>query len=274
MRMMIGLAVAVCAFGALSAPAFAKKPPAEPKFYGEFTASVPNQKLTEGIAKGKGEVSELRLGPFKGISCKKLTTDGVVTQERSPSFTTNVTFSGCETWIKLGEGLETRATMKLVVGFKFHANGSTKLELPRAEIEPTAVTFKGSGTKCLIELPPQEVPFKAGKNPEPEEAYEYASYETEPIELEKKKQLEEFFPATVQEKLNIFMEFKGIKTTTIPNPNCRYAKGEEGKFNKETGKVEFGGGRFEASVENIELKQGSKKGNIGFDTEKPEEPPA
>ncbi len=271
MRTIFGLVVALCAFGTLTASAFALKPPKEPVFYGEFTASMPHEALTEGVTKGKGEVSELRLGPFKEIKCKKISSSGIIKNERSTSFPENVKFSGCETWIKLGEGIETRATLGLDLGLVYHSNGSAKTGVPaNLEIEPTEVTFKASGTKCVVKVPAQEVPMKAEKKPEPEEAYEFATYETEPVEIEHKKELEEFFPATVREKLNIGMEFKQIVTEITPNEKCRYSKEEEGKFNKEKGTVVFKGGHFEGALEDIELKQNGKKGNVGFDPEKPE----
>ncbi|HMD60237.1 MAG TPA: hypothetical protein VKG78_02340 [Opitutaceae bacterium] len=261
-RIIFGLAVAVCAFSAFSASAFAK----EPRFYGEFFANVPKTPLTHGEVKGKGEVSELRLGPFHQITCAKITTTGIVTEERSTSLPMNVKFSSCEVWIRLGEGVETRATLKVLIGLKFHSNGSAKTGIPtNLEIEPSEVTFKATGTKCLVVIPKQEITMQAEKRPEPEEAYEYASYETEEIALEKKKELEEFFPATVRDKLNIFMMFKGIRTEVVPSASCRYAKGEEGKFDEETGNILFKEGKFEGDFENIELRQSGVKGNIGFE---------
>src|SRR5271168_4286014 len=125
----IGCTVAVCAFGGLSAPAFAKG--TGPKaVFGKFVAS------TTGKTAAKGEVSELRLGPYKftgeqlfnesnepilngsgepefGPICSPLKAKGAVVEGESESLTQKITFAHCVAYRSAGtgaEGLKERVT--------------------------------------------------------------------------------------------------------------------------------------------------------------------
>ena len=63
-RITIGLAIAACTVAAFAAPALAVK---EKVFFGHFTAGIAGQEISPtktALAKGKGEVGELRVGPL------------------------------------------------------------------------------------------------------------------------------------------------------------------------------------------------------------------
>jgi hypothetical protein len=270
----------VCAFGALSVPAFAKE---KPKLvFGEFTGSFTGKNLTTEPAalKGHGEVEEMTLGQYKfgknGEVCQReLVAKGEVEFERElatepfPVFGSNalnveVTFRRCNASAHEGGFRETKpVTFTLDIGFK--ANRSAEIgESGGLEIvKPSVVTFKGPLRQCVVEIPSQTLPLQDEKNENKE--YEAATYEAEAPEAvenwEKSKLLKARYPSGFKERLGIGIEFKKIVSYVKPEKHCEYEKGEEGKFiteegNPHKGWVEFNNGKIIASLEELEIKNG------------------
>ncbi len=280
-RVVLGFAVVVCAFGTLTAPAFAKKHVKEPAVFGKFIASINGRTISPSepaaTKGGHGEVEAMTLGPYvftgknlgegKGhgpICEKELKGKGGVDSERSETFLQTVTFSKCIATRRAGSS-EEAVSFKFTLAMEFHSNGSAVLgEAEEAEIKilkNSIVHIKGSKSSCEVIIPEQTVPVKAVTKGEKE--YESASYETEQEAVEGKKAMKEF-PSGFQEKLDITMEFKKLKTIEQLDParGCTNSKLEEGAtFNKEKDQVDYSKGVLEAELEEIEIKGG----NIGFE---------
>jgi len=263
----LGTAVAACALGVLSAPAFGKPPTI---VFGKFVASA------AGGTKGHGEVSELRLGPYVftgknlgngsgfGPVCEnELKSKGnIAAAGESETFFQNVKFSKCYATRKSGTSEEAVA-FHFELGMEFHSNHSAELgEGDEAEVKitrPSTVKVKGSKSSCEILIPAQTIPIAAEKNPNKE--FEAASYETEEEAVEGKGKEMKFGP--VRKRLDIEMEFKKIVTIEQLDPakGCTNEKLEEGAtFNPENDTVEYRNGVLEAELEEITLKTG----NISF----------
>jgi hypothetical protein len=252
----IGLAVAVCAFGMLATSAFAAL---TPTVFGEFTASIPGSTISPAspakFASKEAESEELKLAGTP-IECERLKGSGETTAERSSSLTILMKFSKCTYTDKEPGGRIVKHKLGFKLPVTFHSNGSAELggEVSE-EVGPASVGIKSSDTPCVITIPQQQVPIKV--KPEGAEAAEYSS-EFESVEGKKK---EELFPLG-QERLEVDMEFKNIQTTVHTEPGkCEYSKEEASKFNKETSNIEYGGGILEAELDEINIK----KGNIGFE---------
>lgn len=262
-RAVLVFAAVVCAFGALSAPAFAK----EKKVFGEFIGTPGQLKLAEKEA----EVEEMTLGPYKfgrnaqGAVCDKdLTVKGEVTEEHSPSLTTELGFVKCNTSAHEGGFRETKA-VSFKLGVKFIANHSAEAgQREGVEIlKPSVITFKGALKKCVVEIPAQFLPASAETRPEKEyiEA-EYSNETPEPIERwEKSKRLKEQYPSGFKERIEIDAEFKKVVTYVKPEKTCEYEKGEEGKFiteegNPHKGEVEFTNGKIFLEIDELEVNGG------------------
>ncbi len=258
-RMILGLSLALCACGVLAASAFAAK---EPTIFGEFTASIPGGTISAGTPatfKAKeGSAGEIKLAATT-IECGKLTGKGQVTAERSSSLSAVLTFSQCYYIDKEPGGRIVKHKLTIKLPITYHSNGSAELgNEVEEEVGPAAVGIKSSHTPCVITIPHQQVPVKVKP-----EGSEFASYFPEFVGVTGKKN-EELFPLG-KEQLEIDMEFKDIQTTVQTAPGkCEYSKEEGSKFNKETGVIEYGGGKIEGELDEINIS----KGNIGF-----EEPP-
>jgi hypothetical protein len=271
-RIVLGLASAVCAFGVLAAPALAKKEK-EPVMFGKFTASIPGKTISPAepaSTRGKGGVTEINLAGTGLIikSCEKaLKSTGMVESESSETFLQNITFSKCKASISLNKSPITaeETIPPFTLGMEFHSNKSVVLgEAGESEVKvvrPSNLSIKIGKTPCVVEIPSQTIPVKAEKKPEGE--YEAASYETtkEPAKLKK-------FPSGFQEKLNIEMEFKKVESYVKPAPGCTFNP-EGGKVNKEAGSpregdIEFDNGTMELELEEISIKHG----NVGFEPKK------
>jgi hypothetical protein len=248
----LGLVAAVCAYGVVAAPALA---------FGKFYASIKGQTLeTEpGTAKGHGEVERLKLGPYK-IECKRVKDKGKVDSEGpSESFFTEVKVSGCETVTKPGggSGIEEIKHLNVTLAMEFLSNFSAKVGEGESEVKivhPSAVEFKASDSKCVVVIPAQSLPLKQKEGVEYEAAVPETEVEGPFVEgTGKYAQFGEF-----RKRLAFAIDLKKLKTEIEPNSKCRYhEESEEGKFNPETGFVEFGSGIFEGDLEDITLKNGS-----------------
>jgi len=264
----LGAAVAVCALGVLSAPAFAIKTPI---IFGKFVASAAGQ------TKGHGEVSEMRLGPYvftgknlgegKGFGpvCEnELKSKGnIAAPGESETFFQNVKFSKCFATRRSGTSEEAVA-FHFELGMEFHSNHSAELgEGDEAELKitrPSTVKVKGSKSSCSILIPAQTIPIAAEKNPNKE--FEATSYTTEEEAVEGKGKEMKFGP--IRKRLDIEMAFKKIVTIEQldPEKGCTNEKLEEGAtFNPVNDTVEYRNGALEAELEEVTLKTG----NISFE---------
>jgi hypothetical protein len=259
-KRVIGIAAAAVALAASASPAFAKVK--EKHFFGEFTASITGQTISPAspaVAKGIGEVSELKVAGVN-VECEGLSGTSEVTAERSTSLTMTLTFKKCSYPNKQGNVIShPRVMFKKPLVLRFHANGSARA----VTIEENEAELRIKPAKCKYHIPEQEIPLSAEKKPD--NGFEAAEYATEEEVITSKGGLKKF-PSGIRERLNVFMAFKGVLTTFKPTgPQCEYVKGEEAKFNPETGEVEAHS-KLEAELEEITLKDGS----IGFDATPPE----
>jgi hypothetical protein len=258
--MALGLVVAMCAFGVFAAPALA---------FGKFYAEIKGKTISEaepGTTKGAGTVEKLRLGPYN-IECPALGPHGghnirskskIVSNEPSESFFQEVEFKKCTTVSKPVEGggiEEVKEMRHLTLGMEFLSNFSGKVGEGESEIrikKPSSVEFNASGSKCVVVIPEQSIPLHAQPNKE----YEAAVPETEEEELTNPKAVEKY--GEFRKRLAFAIDLKRLKSEIKPNAKCRYnEESEEGKFNPETGYVEWGYGSFEGTLEAITLKEGN-----------------
>jgi hypothetical protein len=251
-RVALGIVVAVCAFGVVAAPALG---------FGKFYATG------TGTTKGYGEVETLKVGPYK-ITCERLIrAKGKVTStEPAESFFTEVKFHGCETVSKPagGSGIEEIKKVGFKIGMEFLSNFTAKVGEGESEavIKPgSEVSIKAHQSSCVVVIPEQRLPLKQKEGVE----YEAAVPETEVVDgpfepgTGKYEKFGEYRTA-----LDFTINLKKIRSYITPSAKCRYdEESQEGKFNPETGNVEFGGGIFEGDLEEITLAGGS----ISFEEE-------
>jgi hypothetical protein len=273
-RAVLGVAVLLCVFGTVAAPAFAKKAK-PPVVFGKFTASLPSGKpispTEEATAKGHGELTSLNLanGALRIEECDDVKSSGKVDEERSEGFFQNVSFKHCYATVSLNQGITEKLRLpSFTLAMEFRSNKSVELgEGAENELEivrPSTVTIPvGKKSPCKVTIPAQTTPKKAEGKPEKE--YGAAGYETETEAANKKK-----FPSGLQEKLDIGMEFSKLEAWVKPNEHCVYAGGEEGAYDNtpETpayGYVVYTKGTLEAELEEITIKNG----DLGFEP-KPE----
>jgi hypothetical protein len=262
---MIGLVAMATALAVAAVPAWAiKEKPKVPT--GNFIASVNGQTISPehpvtAKSNSEGEVEEFKFGGIP-VTCAGLSSVSKVEAETSPDLNMELKFKKCGYPIKAGEITRTMPfKFKHNLHLELHANGSAKiLKVAEDETEVKIPPFK-----CHVTIPAQEIPLSAEGKEGEFETVEYST-ETETVEGGKLKK----FPRGFYELLEVeFVKMKGLKFEYKPEAGareaekCGYVKGEEGKFNPETGMVE-GRWRFEGFVEEIKIPGGS----IGF------EPPA
>jgi hypothetical protein len=246
--MILVLAVAACAFSVFTASAFAKD---------VFHASI------SGKTKGIGEAGEMALGPYKfPDGCEKeLKAKGEVLEGQSTTIAQTIKFGKCIAKRKLGGGIEEPVSVSFTLAMEFHANGFFETgEGHGVTINHTSVKFKGKKSYCEMTIPAQALPNAAEKNPEKE--FEQVEYYTEK-ESTKGSPPQEKKYGPFRYRLGIEWELKGVNVNVKISPTCEYKNGEEGKYNPETGEVEFSGGKMEGELEEITLK----KGNLSFGPE-------
>jgi hypothetical protein len=288
-RIVLGLAVAVCAFGALAVPAFAKGK--EKLVFGNFAASAVGRTITPSdpapIVENKedeAEVTGLELGIFKfGVlnsekkpeyeePCEKAPkVNGAIENEVSSTLLLEVHFKECVTSsTKAGSVSGKKSSFKLA--FRFKANESAEIGKSEngIEIAETAVVLIKGESQCVVEIPAQTVPAKAAGNEEKFwEGAEYTPEKEEPVEnWELRKKLREQYPGDFKNRLEIETteKFKGIVSYVHPfetkSKICAPAKGEEsGKLiteegNPRKGDVEYTDGKVFMNVEGLEIKGG------------------
>lgn len=246
----LAFAVAACASGVVAAPALA---------FGTFRASIKGQTLeTEpGMAKGRGEITKLRLGPYN-IECPKgFLAHSMVNQEASESFFTEVSFKTCTSVSRPvdGSGIEEIKSIRFNLGMEFLSNYSAKVGEGESEariVKGSSVEFKDGAGKCVVVIPEQPLPLKQKAGVE----YEAAVPETNEELLEHRAAIEKY--GEYRKRLSFALDLRKIKSKLKPNAKCRYKEGsEEGKFNPETGYVEFTGGIIEGTLPEVTLKNGN-----------------
>ena len=293
-RIVLGLAVAVCAFGALTASAFGK----EKLAFGEFVASVGGRTISPSepapVIENKedeAELTGLQIGEYKFGTVNKSTgtveteepclkppkITGEVTAERSSSLLTDIDFRACVSSDVEG-GIVSYKTNNFKLAIRFKSNESAEIGKTAENgieiAENTDLVIKGGSQKCLVEIPQQFVPGKSGENEEKFwEAAEY-SPESEPVEnWEKSKKLKEEYPVDIKQRLEIETteKFKGIvsyvDTAGTEKKGCTPKKGEEnaklitekeieGKPNPHYLWTEYKNGKIDLDAEGLEIKGG------------------
>jgi hypothetical protein len=256
-RIVVGIATAAVAL-ASAGPAFASKEE-EKHFFGEFTVfksgDTPSAE-SPIVAKGKGEVSDMRIAGV-AVECEGLKGTAEAFAERSTSLKVTLGFRKCSHAVKQGIVIShPKVLFRKPLVLEFHSNGSARV----VTIQENEAEVKIKPAQCKYHIPEQEIPLGAENKPNKE--YEDAEYSTETETIESKGGLKKF-PSGVRERLDVEMIFKAIKTTFKPEgPQCEYVKGEEAKFNPETGLVETTS-KLEAELEELTVPGGS----IGFSTE-------
>jgi hypothetical protein len=217
-KTVLGLAVAVCAFGASAVPALAE---VSKEFQAErvgktFSESEPGR--TKGASVG---ALEFRLGSFT-INCPSANAKGAVISQLSKTLFETVHYKKCETLAKFGAetvGLPTRFTTP--VNFEYHQNGLVETGSENEEevtISGGEVTLAISGIKCGVSWPSQTFPVKIKKG---EEEFFAGSYTNEEFPSTKKK----LFPSGEQKKLLVTTELKKVEST-VSGEKCENFKHE------------------------------------------------
>jgi hypothetical protein len=237
---LVGLATALCAFGALAGPALAKRHKEKEKhFYGEFTASALGKSFSEaepGHTSGLGEIEEFEIAQLKIRCPRDVRTSGIVTSARSTTYTTSINFKKGKCLAVRIEGKtveESKIKFAMPLVIKYRANGSATFEGNAGEAEivkPVALSFKVKGAQCTVTIPgDQTFPLKAVKKPEPDEPYSAAEYASEREEVEGSKKKKDMFPenpatglmAGEQEYLEIEDTFNKIVSYEQVTEHCR-----------------------------------------------------
>jgi len=292
-KVIIGLAVvAVCAFGALTAPAFAK----EKLVFGEFQGSVTGKNLETEPAKvqilnedRELEVEGLKLGNYnfyttngtgekdESTPClKSPAVKGIFQAEsgkvdKSDSLPLDITFKKCQTHAT-ENGVGVGKFVNFTLPIKLQQNHSAEAGPDVAGVEipsKTVIKFKGALSRCPVVIPQQVIPREKPEK-DFEEVVSYSNETPEPIEnWEKSTKLKEEFPSGVKERLEVEFEegFKTIITYVKATPPCEPAKGEDNpKLIEETsegpnhgeynGWLEYPNGHIFMDIEGLEIKGG------------------
>jgi hypothetical protein len=266
-RIVVGLAAAVCAFSVLAAPALAKKVE-EKATFGKFTANIPGRTISPSepaATKGVGSLTEINLahnGLVVRECLKPIKSEGQVDSESSETFYQGVTFAKClaEKVFNSNGGKEARKIGTFMLDFEFHSNKSAVLgEGAENELEikkESALSIPVGKGACTVVVPAQTVPVKAAKKPNQE--YEAVAYGTEKEPANIKK-----FPTGFQEKLNIELELTKIITYVKPMPPYCEPAGSpvEDPASPWNGYVRNNDGTIEMEIEEITIKHG----NVGFE---------
>jgi hypothetical protein len=297
LRVTIGLAVvAICALGALAAPAFAK----EKIVFGEFQASVTGKNLeTESVPLGifhedlpTPSIEGLQIGPYKfGPVIRSGPNAGKIDEShpckvapklagkfqaepgkvnKSDSLLITLKFRKCITRSEAGTLVHEKTT-NFALSFRLEQNFSAEVGTSASgiEIEPTTVSFKGGVNQCPVIIPRQTLPGKDNAEHEYEEIVSFSN-ESEPVEnWEKSKKLKALYPNGLKERLFVEFEekFKGINAFVKQEGACTNKKGEENpKIDEEgpegpykgefTGYLEYPNGHIFGEIEGLEIRGG------------------
>jgi hypothetical protein len=217
-KTVFGIAVTVCALGALTTPALAEvtKEFSANRVGKTFSESEPGR--TKGLSVGP---VEFRLGSFT-INCESAREKGSVVNELSKTLFAEMHFRKCETLAKFGAntaGLPTRFLTP--VDFEYHQNGLVESGSENEEevtITGGEVSLAISGIKCGVSWPSQTFPVHIKKG---EEEFFAGIYKTEEFPRTQKK----LFPSGEQKKLLVTTELKKIEST-VSGERCEGFKKE------------------------------------------------
>jgi hypothetical protein len=283
-RFVVGLAVAVCAFGALAASAIAK----EKLVFGEFVASIAGTTITPSTPaavvenkEDEAELSGLQIGQYKFGAVDKASgtveyeepclkspkVTGTVFNERSATLQTEVDFRECVS-SDVANGIVGYKTNSFKLPILFQANESAELGTGIKITKNVVLKIKGAQT-CVVEIPEQFVPAKAGQMEEKfYEAAEYTPESESPVENWQKIKIKEEYPGDFKDRLEIETteKFKGIvsyvDTVGTEKKGCAPKKGEANSKlitepgNEHYGWTEYTNGRIDMDVEGLEIKGG------------------
>lgn len=258
-RITIGLAVALCAFCAFAASAFAKETPD----FGEFVTSIAGQTISESnpghlrINKEEGslDITGLQLaaepfGPLEEVPlekegkvvekeghvvyhviqdtehpCEKVSLGGLVKKERSSSFTFELKFQKCiyvvGAWGSKVEAEQRPTSFTLAVTLESNRSAEVGAGEKSLVIKPGVVKINGL-PKCPIEIPEQSVPLKSNVAKEYEEIAEFSDESFEPSNWEKSKKLKELYPSGEKDTLDVEFgeKFKHLVSYTTQGGRC------------------------------------------------------
>jgi hypothetical protein len=220
LRIMFGLALAVCTFAVVAAPALATMTKV-------FKASEVGKVFTEaepGKTKGQGVGSlaeatisgkeytftqAFKFGAFK-VKCAKASSKGIVTASSFTDFGLSIKLGQCFTEDHFGTLLTwLRTSFKEPVIIVYHINGVVEIGTESEEIESEVkisggtATFAVAAKICTIGWPAQAVPAKSKPNKE----YSAAVYKNESVPTTFLKK----FPSGFQHKMLIEDLFRGMK---------------------------------------------------------------
>lgn len=237
-KLVSGLATAVCALGIAASPAAAVN---MHHFVASKLGKSPVSEETPAKSRGIG------LGPqafkFGGIhiTCERARAAGIINKTEFKDFATGVKYGECTTEIKFGAKevahIKTTFNAGKPVDYVYHINGYAEIGT-EAEEEGTEVKISGGnatfaipGLKCTINWPAQTVPAKAAKKPEGE--YSFAVYSNEAVATTMLKA----FPSGFQQRLDIANEFKQMEYS-VENGACSEFEKTEGKGGKYVGSLQ------------------------------------
>jgi|SRR5271165_325695 len=206
-KMAMGIAAAVCAFGAASVTAASAH-----TFKVSKLSGVPITPATPAPTAGRGEgESSFKFGGIK-IHCGTAKAKGTVSSYEFKEFASEVHYSECFTEVKFGKEEVAQVKTKIpAVTYVFHANGfvetgtETEEEEGEVHISGGEVAVVLTGLKCVVNWPAQTVPTKAIKQPEGE--FGAASYANEEVANPKMK----LFPSGFQKKVVVSTELKKME---------------------------------------------------------------
>jgi hypothetical protein len=217
-RMVGGLAAAICVLAVTAAPTMAHQFVSSKlgKTTGRGFNEIPVEKGVQPEF-NKERMQEWRLGTSFRILCYKTKMAGEVTETESETCTSTLKFSGCGWYPQLSLNHLHVAAKWSPSGLTivYHANGWTEAvgngtgevyEFKNAELRETAAYINISSTKiCKIVIPQQTIPVRAIKHPE--EEFSAALFTDIEVPAPKNKT----FPLGKQERVLIANEFKNLK---------------------------------------------------------------
>ena len=215
LRITLGLALTLCTFAIVVAPALAKPVFKASKEGPAYSEAEPG--TLKGLALTGQEFN------FTGlvVKCPKASVTGNVTWEFSKTLANLTKFVACSTILKGGPGKELliATNFKTPWAFVYHANGFAEfgtefegeVEISGGQIE---MKITGARGKCVIGIPPQTIPIAAVKKPEGE--YSASEYGTEEFPRPNAKKM---FPSGFQTRLTISNEFHGIHWEVVEGCN-------------------------------------------------------
>jgi len=220
----LGLVVAVCLLGVMTAPALAH----------EFNASKYKHTIAGEEFKTAAKIVPETLMSFVftkyKIKCGAAYGKGLITAPVSTEMDTHLIFGKCGYYPTTGPE-HIPASIKGGVGLGLKVNGAAELEGnesgeeleygTKAELRETAATFAiPAGKYCTVIVPQQVVPAKAVVHPE-EEFVGFVKYSNDPVTLVEPTATQlKLFPGGVQHKIIVSLTLKQIKWKFAEGTQC------------------------------------------------------